>query len=206
MSLEIYKSDWNLLKESIERRGVECLFHYTLAENFPSILKSGMLLSRKLMREKGINPAIIHGWGSKKNDLENYCCLGFIPPLAMLKKEEKSIILLSINVRVIGYEKTCFSPMNSAKSVIQSKDVMERTHLDAFDGLFKNHNSKYPVSPQSEVLVPNGISLKDIEFIYFNSKKEWKPYRWKWLKYKMKYFGNEIPKIEIDPSIFVYPV
>ena len=206
MAFEKYKPDWNFLRESIERRGIECLYHYTLAENFPSILDSGMILSRELMKEKGIEPATIHGWGKKIYDLENYCCLGFTPHLSMLKKEERNIIIFSINVRVTGYEGTCFSPMNSAKSVISSKDVIGRIDIDAFDGMFKNHYKRYPVSPQAEVLVPHGIAMKDVECIYFNSKDEWKPYRWKWLKFRMKNIGSKIPEIDIDPSIFVYPV
>lgn len=193
----IKKSDYQLILESAFRRNIK-LLHYTPLKNLSSIMTNG-LLSRKQMNLRSIKPVLYHGWGKKWYELDDYICLCLAPPKNMINKTKEYQIALMISSEVLGYEKTCFSPFNSASDTIDTQDIFASDNIDAFDNMFKYAEGNKLKNNLAEILVKDYIAVRDIKGIFL---PDWNiAYRWIF-PYRIKGLFGLAPQIKLAPDLF----
>ena len=167
------KWNWPTLHFNVGRRGLRELYHFTALTNVHGILKTGALLSRRRMAERGIQP-IQNDWGSPEKERllgADYVCLSLTKDWAMMRSliaaGAEPPALLAIEPRVIWYEGTCFSPGNSARRDISATQLQSWNAERHFDALFPDTRSGWPCDPQAEILVRDEIALDDVRRIVF---------------------------------------
>jgi ssDNA thymidine ADP-ribosyltransferase, DarT len=173
------RSNWPALHLNVGRRGLRELYHFTALANVPSILKTGTLLSRHRMAERGIQP-VQNNWGSSEKERllgADYICLSLTKDWAMMcsliAAGAEPPVLLAIEPRVIWYEGSCFSPGNSARRDISATQLHGWNTECHFDALFPDTRSGWPCDPQAEILARDEIALDDVRHIVFRDRRAW---------------------------------
>jgi hypothetical protein len=165
------KVDPEDFRASLERHGVTALYHYTPWENVPGILRVGAILSRQAQRAAGIKTEKVHFWGHGFQALEDRICLCFVPPLGLIRREKGRMAVIEVSPEVIAWEGTCFSPRNTASSLITPEEVDSRRGLESFEALFRSSRSSALVNRSAEVLVAERIPMGCFERVVFPTRQ-----------------------------------
>jgi hypothetical protein len=179
-----------LMKETVKNFEIEYLVHFTQCENLVNIFKHGLLPRKKLVNNK---------ISSKMNDemrldgFEDATCLSISFPnykmlnTLRLKNENIDWAVIGVNKRIL-WEKDCaFCRDNAASKSMTSIDISIRKTKESFCSLFDEYPGKVKrvqlgidnnmtTNPQSEVLVFDEISPKDILGVIFYNEKIRKKY------------------------------
>jgi len=165
--------DAQRIQASVQRREVKAIYHYTAITNLPSILREGGLLSRDQMNAKGIL-YLGHGWGrpGKEQELEDYICCGFVPHWGMLRKEREPQAVLELTPDLIWRHGTIFCPGNSASNEFNLEMLRDMNTVEAFDAMFDNPDTSFPIPYQCEVMVYRKIPLGHLRATHFQTTED----------------------------------
>lgn len=161
------KSDADQIREELTRRGLKRLYHFTDERNLPSIVKEKGILCRRLLRERGVGPAALQGWGTSETarEFEDYVCLGFAPPWGMIRKSVHSIIILEIDSGVTLKEGTLFLPDTTARGGMVLSEQRGRDNIESLCDLFVEDEGSRLRNPLSEILVPFRVDWEEVTAI-----------------------------------------
>jgi len=165
------KPGWEDFAACVRRRGLSPLKHFTAVENLPGIVRPkargadrrplpGGLYSRKGLRDRGLVPVRLHGWGGKSRALEDYICLSYHLPAGMIRREPAAPAVLLVSNEAIGWEGTCFSRTNSASRAISAEEIRAWHDLEAFENLFRHAEGNRLRYRLAEILVPDHIPFE----------------------------------------------
>ena len=167
------KKSWTALHVNVCRRNLRELYHFTDLANVAGILRTGCILSRGRMAAQGIRP-VQNDWGSAEKESAlgvDHICLSLTKQWAMMRsvmiERAELPAVFVIEPRVIWYEGTCFSQVNSARRDVSATDLVRWITERDFDVLFPNATSNWPCDPQAEVLVRDTIPMDDVRHIVF---------------------------------------
>ena len=161
----------NEVARALKAEGVQYLYHFTKAQNLPSILKTG-LLSRDILQNNGYNA---RGFGGsdfsyeldKRNGTSDYVHLSFCtdhPMQYRLLEAGEDLVLLKIDASIVNND-TYFSDINAANSEATIRKGLEgfalvnvaatrRQYVSRMDSDFGAH--------QAEALVPKRVPASAI--------------------------------------------
>lgn len=166
------------IQQSLERRGISSIYHYTRIENLPSIFRHGGVLCSAERRRLGI--MTVGGdwqrWGSRDRfqEMEEYVACSLEPPYGMLEKDLDAgytLALCDIKAGLISRGGTLFCPAWSSYREFNLEGLMERSTAEHFDGMFPNPSSSEPKFYGAEILVKVSIPLLEIQRVYFTDKE-----------------------------------
>lgn len=162
--------DAERIRASVQKRGIQAIYHYTAVTNLPSILQMGALLSRAEMDARNIN-YVGHGWGrpGKEVELEDYVCCSFVPHWGMLRRETEPQAVFELAPKLIWREGTLFCPGNSASNEFDLEFLRDKNTVETFDEMFDNPFTGFPTPYQCEVLVNKRIGLAYLTAVHFQS-------------------------------------
>lgn len=170
-----------LIEESVKDRQIECLVHFTLLRNVPSIVQHG-LLSRIELWNRNI-PFL--GTDSERRDgHRNAICISISFPnhkmfrQKRIERREESWSVLLLSTEILWKLDCAFYRTNSASDEMLKQEKEYGQTFDAFNSMFgdsrmgflKQHRpaglaSAFPTDPQAEVLVFENIKTDYIEGI-----------------------------------------
>lgn len=169
------------IKEYIEERGIESLYHFTKAENLDSILTRG-LLSRRTLEDNYID--YTYNDEIRFEGKLNANCLSIsFPNYRMFYKyrcENPGVewCVIELSPEVLYKKKCIFCKENPASAKETTRLDCNKVGIDGLKQLFENEElrrrlnleDKFTTNPQAEVLVMDDIELDYIKGIYFRSK------------------------------------
>ena len=163
-----YKSNTEQILRLLRNKNIRYLYHFTSAENIPSIKKNKGLYSWDYMDRHGINIPVAGGDSMSRSldmkyNLQDYVRLSFCkdhPMAYRLRMAGEKIVLLMIDIRAAAFAGTQYSDMNAADSRhhhgpsmsdLERVDfnAVKRTYVSSSDPDFKTH--------QAEVMVKTHI-------------------------------------------------
>ena len=163
-----YKPNTEQILRLLREKNIRYLYHFTSAENIPSIKKNKGLYSWEYMDRNGINIPVPGGDSMSRNldmryDLQDYVRLSFCqdhPMAYRLRMAGEKIVLLMIDIRAAAFSGTQYSDINAADSRhhhgpnlsdLEKIDfsAVKRTYVSSSDPDFKTH--------QAEVMVKTHI-------------------------------------------------
>ena len=170
------KTGWEDFAACFERRRLDCLKHFTAAENLQTIVRPPRrqgqpraaapgLYSRRRLQEQGIIPHRFHSWGGKGQLLQDYICVSFSLPAGIVRAEAEAPAVLLVDREVILWEGTCFCRTNSASRNISAEEIFAASDLAAFESLFRGSYGDRLRYRQAEVLVRDHIPLEVVRAI-----------------------------------------
>ena len=185
--------DHKKFQDVIEKRGIECLIHFTTTSNLSSILENRELMSRKILESNDLAFDIIDP--NRYDDIKQYINLSLSGPNTEMFKakrrdyKDRNWCVLKIDPKHIYDRETRFSYHNAAHTVKLQDGISG--DLSQFKKLFKQKlditNSygtlnvvtrdtqllpKYPTCVQAEILVKDSIPLESILEVCFESKEK----------------------------------
>jgi hypothetical protein len=169
------RKDWEKFRTVLDKWGITKLYHFTDADNIPSIKKNGGIFSYEYCLENNIH--IQRRGGNElstmldaEKNLQNYVRLSFVKehPMLHVAKNDGRIIkpkILEISLDIIYLNDNLFSNQNAAK-----KDIVADNTFEIFSSIkFNIFNKKYIELSgseksfyQAEVLVLKKVPLKYI--------------------------------------------
>jgi hypothetical protein len=151
------RADSATLRRDVQARGIEVVYHWTEAENLPSILRHG-LRSRAGLRALGITPQT-HSYGSvaKEAQLASYVGIMLRPHEGMIRRADDPIVL-ELEPGVLAIDGALFVPGNSARRDLDITNRGALSTLDAFASLFDDDIASRLRDWQSEVWIPQYLS------------------------------------------------
>ena len=177
------------IKEKIQERGIETLYHFTSAENLASIFKHG-ILSRTALKEQGITADIndekrLDSWYSGISlsvSWPNYQYFGNVRG----RYPERTYVLLELDPSIL-YELDCsFYPTNAANKEMGRMKRQERRSAAAFEELFQDRDgysrekygtpAYFTTDPQAEVFAFDPIPAEYIRAVDFETRAESQPF------------------------------
>ena len=163
-----YKSNTEQILRLLRNKNIRYLYHFTSAENIPSIKKNKGLYSWDYMERHGINIPVAGGDSMSRSldmkyNLQDYVRLSFCqdhPMAYRLRMAGEKIVLLMIDIRAAAFVGTQYSDMNAADSRHHHGPSMsdleridfnavKKTYVSSSDPDFKTH--------QAEVMVKTHI-------------------------------------------------
>ena len=189
-----YKEEHQKFKEEIERRGIECLIHFTPTINLYSIFEQGKIMSRAKLEGLDIEQFDVLDYAQFTDEIrfddKRYINLSISGPNTFLfsKFREKTKEDITINWCVIKidpkhiYDKeTKFSVTNAASNA--AKRIGISSDFEKFKMLFAENidipygvrgrtNLKFPTNVQAEVLVKDFIPVESIISVCFESETD----------------------------------
>lgn len=163
-----YKSDTEQILRLLRDKRIHYLYHFTAADNIPSIKKNKGLYSWDYMDKHGITIPVAGGDSMSRSldmkyNLQDYVRLSFCqdhPMAYRLRMAGEKIVLLMIDIRAAAFAGTQYSDMNAADSRhhhgpsisdLERVDfsAVKRTYVSSSDPDFKTH--------QAEVMVKTHI-------------------------------------------------
>ena len=197
------------MKELLEQRGIDTLYHFTQAKNLENIFKYG-LLPRTKLGDKCIN-SHINDYNRFDNCLNAVCMsLEFLnyKMFYKLRMENNNAewAVLKLNAQILCKFPCAYCWTNAGDSRMYSIPIKQRMGEAAFLDLFKDcpgypRRSEldipdyFPTNPQAEVLVFGEIPVLYIDKVYFEDKGT------------LDKFEIDIPDnidIEVNRSVFLY--
>lgn len=166
-----FKPAYVRIQESIIRRGIDGIYHFTLASNLPSIFRHGGILSRRLRTQLGV-AVKTHDWGGKEIELQSYVPCGILPPYPMIYKEDEPVALIRIDPQVLYWHDTLFCPAWSSHRQFNLAYLLNNSSAECFEQLFPNDTTNVPIYRGTEVLIKDGVLLAQIQAIYFRDEKD----------------------------------
>lgn len=163
-----YKSNTEQILRLLREKNIRYLYHFTSADNIPSIKKNKGLYSWDYMDRHGITIPVAGGDSMSRNldikyNLQDYVRLSFCqdhPMAYRLRMAGEKIVLLMIDIRAAAFADTQYSDMNAtdsrhhhgpSMSDLERVDfsAVKRTYVSSSDPDFKTH--------QAEVMVKTHI-------------------------------------------------
>lgn len=163
-----YKSNTEQILRLLRDKNIKYLYHFTSADNIPSIKKNKGLYSWDYMDRHGITIPVAGGDSMSRSldmkyNLQDYVRLSFCqdhPMAYRLRIAGERIVLLMIDIRVAAFAGTQYSDMNAtdsrhhhgpSMSDLERVDfsAVKRTYVSSSDPNFKTH--------QAEVMVKTHI-------------------------------------------------
>lgn len=177
------------IKDIINERNIEWLFHFTRAENLKSILKDGLIPRNEIDEEL----AIVND-DCRYDKCKGANCLSVeFPNYKMfwsLRCENKDVdwVVLALDAKIIEEYKCAFCYANAGSEEIYSIPLQNRMTAEAFEGIFSerecypsrkelNIPDNYPTNPQAEVLVFGVIPSRFIKYVIFNDEETLEKYK-----------------------------
>ncbi|HEX76916.1 MAG TPA: DUF4433 domain-containing protein [Dehalococcoidia bacterium] len=160
------------LQQSIQRRGIESIYHYTALENLPVIFKHGGLFSRAERRKRDIQ-AREHSWGRSGREIEfrDYISCSLDPPYGMIEREQGNLALLEINPLLICNDDTLFCPAWSSFDKFDLDYLRQKNTPADFDNLFPNPTSSEPRFLGAEILIKTHVPILEVKTVYFQEDR-----------------------------------
>ena len=159
-----YKSNTEQILRLLRNKNIRYLYHFTSAENIPSIKKNKGLYSWDYMDRHGINIPVAGGDSMSRSldmkyNLQDYVRLSFCqdhPMAYRLRMAGEKIVLLMIDIRAAAFAGTQYSDMNAADSRhhhgpsmsdLERVDftAVKRTYVSSSDPDFKTHQAEVMV-------------------------------------------------------------
>ena len=159
-----FKSNTEQILRLLRNKNIRYLYHFTSAENIPSIKKNKGLYSWDYMDRHGINIPVAGGDSisrslDMKYNLQDYVRLSFCqdhPMAYRLRMAGEKIVLLMIDIRAAAFAGTQYSDMNAADSrhhhgpsILDLERVdftaVKRTYVSSSDPDFKTHQAEVMV-------------------------------------------------------------
>ncbi len=165
--------DTRRIQDSIRRRGITSLFHYTRVSSLPSIFTADALLSRSQMDTMSMSYTG-HTWGYNGKEVEfaDYICCGFLPHWGMMGKESELLCVFELKADLIWHEGTLFCPDNSALNDYTLDHLQAHNTADDFDEMFPDQTTYRTRSWQAEILVYHRIPLSEVSMLHFRTRGE----------------------------------
>ncbi|MCR5012476.1 MAG: DUF4433 domain-containing protein [Lachnospiraceae bacterium] len=181
------------MREFIEKREIEALYHFTNVKNLKSIFEHG-LLSRETLKDRGVSYEFNDN--VRYDQCQNALCTSIEwPNYKMFCKirndcPEKHWAVLRLNAKRILLELDCaYCWTNAGDKSMYEKLLEDRKGSQAFISLFDDKEGFpsradkpvtadfYPTNPQAEVLVFSPIPIECITAVYFKSDEDLTRYR-----------------------------
>lgn len=171
------------IQQSVEKREIERLYHFTHSDNLSSILTNG-LIPRSTLNTNDLE--FTYNDDIRYDGHSEATCLSISFPNAKMffkcrNQKEGDWVLLELSPSIL-WEKDCaFYPTNAASNNVRHNDVNFMKTSQSFDFIFSEEifatnrdvglPSKYPTDVQAEVLVFDSIE-KDYIYRTIHPNKE----------------------------------
>jgi len=163
------KPDAQQIEESVQRRRILAIWHFTHIHNLPSIFKYG-ILSRSEMNARGIPyDRPLTTWGSpwKAEEFEDYICCGITRPWGMMCNEEGPLAVFCLNPRLLWREGTIYTAKHTGWGDVSLADISDEGTSEHFDALFASSTDGLPSPTHADVLVYKMIPRDEFYRVYF---------------------------------------
>lgn len=164
------------MKETVEERGINVIWHFTRLSNLDNILKDGLINRRQLISNG--TPTVFNDQYRLDDHEDAICCSIEFPNYKMFYQlrqanPDTEWVVIGLKPSIL-WEKDCaFCTTNAASKMVTSIPIEKRKGEAAFKALFEEIPGKptrsdlaipdaYPTNPQAEVLV-----FGNIETSYF---------------------------------------
>lgn len=157
------------LLESVRRRGIQRVWHYTLLTALPAIEATGGLLSRLGLEEQGIKYKG-HSLGApeKHQSFGEYTCCGLTRPWGMMRSETEPITVIGLRRRLIWREGTVFIPLGwCSRGDVTYENTKENYTVEVFDSMFDNPTTNWATPHDVEIHVKGFIPVEEVKELYF---------------------------------------
>ena len=162
--------DKDEIKQTIEKRQIYNLYHFTHIDNLSSIIKDGFL-SRKLLEQRKIEYKFSdeHRLDNRLNHISVSVSVPNNKMLYRLYQRNKNLcknyIILALDVELLleKYDSMLIYEKNAASSNVQP--------VDTFDKMFGDSKNEKPYDIQAEILIEEGFSSKYIIGIHYNNRE-----------------------------------
>lgn len=187
--IRILDCEKNKIIECAQNRGVEYFVHFTDIDNLEKILLYG-LCSRDYLDKN--NEAYYYNDEYRLEHCTNAICLSVTSPnykmFFKLRNDNPEIrwVVLAINAKKVLELDCAFNRTNAANSCMSSIPIKERMTVQAFEDMFyeRNDYSRQKMrledfettDPQAEILVFDRIPPSYIEFIHFQSIRDYRAF------------------------------
>ena len=171
------------MKQILQQRQIDTLYHFTQAENLQNIFKHG-LLPRNILEKNSI-PSHFNDEYRYDNCIDAVCMSIEFPNYKMfykLRQEDTSVdwVVLKLNAQILCDYSCAYCWTNAGDTSMYNTPLEERMGTAAFLELFEdrplfpkrntlNIPDWFPTNPQAEVLVFGSISINYIENVYFEN-------------------------------------
>ena len=171
------------MKEIMEQRKINRLYHFTQAENLENIFRYG-IVPRTTLDMRGIRSSYNDDY--RYDNCKNAVCTSIEFPnykmFYQLRQENSEIdwVVISLDAQVLCDFKCAFCWTNAGDATIYNEPIERRMRIEAFLELFGNRpgypqrenlniSDWYPTNPQAEVLVFGIIPVEYIQNVYFEN-------------------------------------
>lgn len=204
------------IKQILENRNINNLYHFTKGENLKSILKYG-LMSVNNLNDDNIS---FKCTDEDRNDKKlNYISSSisfpnykYFFPTRCNSTNKLGWVVLEIDSNILCDKECIYCCENAATNNVTYIKDTEKKGSDALEKLFDDFDEikrvdlkidkNMPTNPQAEVLIPNKIDLKYIKGIYFENLTV-KKYFFDELDSDIIISDNKI-KIDVKSELFKY--
>lgn len=178
------------MKKILEERQIDCLMHFTRADNLSNIFKYG-LLPRSILESKNIT-SDINDYYRYDNCTDAICTTVEFPNYKMffsLRKDNPSVkwAVLRLDASIICDFDCAFCSTNAGSEEMYTVPLKERKGKKAFLKMFDelpygptrkqlNIADWYPTNPQAEVLVFGKIPTAYIDKVFFENSDSLEEY------------------------------
>lgn len=149
------------------RHGTHTLWHYTMVDDLPNIVRHGAIFSRQELQSRGIPFRSTHYYGDdeKERVLSGFVSCAAMPPWGMMGGETEEVAILGLDPAVVTTPGTCFCPGWSPKSVFRAAEIVTWTEPEHAEALYTG--SGYATVAGAEVFVPAAVQLDLVHRIVF---------------------------------------
>lgn len=176
-----------LIREIVERRGIDTLCHFTLVDNLSSILRLGLLGTSNLLEERvsftRIDRDRIDGF------LQAVCMSISFPNYKLFRSKRESFrdlngvglnrwVVLLLEARLLWELECAFCSYNASANTVTRVSIDERKKPEALEAMFGDMKSvsrgklnfppHFTSSPQAEILVFDAVPPSFISEIHFS--------------------------------------
>jgi len=155
--------------ESVRRRGILRAYHHTPLVSLANVVRREGLWCRRQLTEWGDSfDDETSKWGRREKAAEfaEYVCCSVRPPMGMLKKEKRPI-LLELLPTVLALPGVAFIGKWSSFGDVAADQALRQTGVTWFDRMFSNSQSDWPTEHPGEFLVPRCVPLEYVRRIVF---------------------------------------
>lgn len=179
------------MERALLSRHIDKLYHFTRAENLPSIFAHG-LLPRSVITEKGIKSCFNDEY--RYDQCTNAVCLSIeFPNYKMfykLRQDNPDVVwaVLELDAHILCSFSCAYCWTNAGDASMFNTPIRDRMGITAFLKLFENRPhypqreelrimDSFPTNPQAEVLVFDRIPVSFIRSVYFENAHLFEEYR-----------------------------
>lgn len=151
----------------LRSHGTRALWHYTLAERVPGIVRAGAIYSRRELGRLGIACDSDHYYGDpeKQRILSGYVSCATMPPWGMMGDETEELAILEIDPAVVTTPATCFCPGWSPEARFPADEIVTWTDPEHAESLYSGPG--YQTVRGAEIFVLDKIELGHVRGIVY---------------------------------------